>query len=59
MCVKSLLCIDLGPRTHQVPLERTGSQRFRADFSGGRGEAHTQHLKTVLFIAGNRRGILL
>lgn len=59
MCVKSLLYIDLGPRPHQVPLERTASQRFRAEFSGGRGEAYTQHLKTGLFIAGSRLGLLL
>lgn len=58
MCVKSLLCIDLGPRTHQIPLDRTGSQRFRANFSGGRKEAYTRRLKTVLFIAGSRLGMV-
>lgn len=50
---KSPLCVDPGPRTHQVPLEKTRRQNFRADFSEGRGEAHTQHLKPVLYVAGD------
>lgn len=50
MCVKSLLCTDLGLRTHQVSLGRTGSHSFRADFGRQRREIYTQYLKSFFLL---------